>query len=271
MRKTASTAAKSAKPADQTGDQVQSLMRGLALLEAFADADGKPMRLNELALRTGLSPSTTHRLLASLQGAGYVTRDQDSNGYMLGHRIVGTAATIQQRTSHLRAIARPHLERIAAETGETTNLVVLDDCLSVYIDKVDGTHALRMAMRVGSTFPAHTSASAKAILAHQADDSALRLIFADQPLHRYARNTIVTAAAFKATFKAVRAEGYAIESEEVGPGVSCIAAPILDARGIAIAAISVPGPTARIMMPGPARVGHLVKTHALEASKLLVG
>ena len=88
--------------ARQTGEQVQSLMRGLALLEAFADLDGKPLGLNELALRTGLSPSTAHRLLASLHAEGYVTRDRETNRYVLGHRIAGTAATIQQRTSHLR-------------------------------------------------------------------------------------------------------------------------------------------------------------------------
>ena len=251
------------------GVQVQSLMRGLALLEAFADMDGKPLGLNELALRAGLSPSTAHRLLSSLHSAGYVTRDRGSSRYVLGHRIAGTAATIQQRTSHLRALSRPHLEIIAAETGETTNLVVLDETFSIYIDKVDGSHALRMAMRIGSTFPAHTSASAKAILAHQPDETAIGLIFAEEPLQKLARNTIVTLKAFKAAFKTARAQGYAIENEEVEAGVSCIAAPILDARGIAIAAISVPGPTARIMMPTPAWIGELVRSHAADVSRRL--
>ncbi|HZT19923.1 MAG TPA: IclR family transcriptional regulator [Dongiaceae bacterium] len=255
--------------ARQPGDQVQSLMRGLALLEAFADADGRPLGLGELAQRTGLSPSTAHRLLASLHAEGYVTRDHETNRYLLGHRIAGTAATIQQRTGHLRALARPHLEAIAARTGETTNLVVLDETLSVYIDKVDGSHALRMAMRIGSTFPAHTSASAKAILAHQPDDRALRRIFAGEPLRKLARNTITTARAFRAALAAVRAQGYAVEHEELEVGVSCVAAPILDGRGIAIAAISVPGPTARIVMPSPGRIGELVRSHAREVSQSL--
>src|SRR5262249_49581895 len=157
--------------------------------------------------------------------------DRETNRYMLGHRIIGTAATIQQRTSHLRALARPHLEAIAAETGETTNLVVLDDTLSVYIDKVDGCYALRMAMRIGSPFPAHTSASSKAILAYQSDDIALRRIFADEPLPKLGRNTIVTIQAFKEALVKVIAEGYAVESEELEAGVSCIAAPILSSKG----------------------------------------
>lgn len=249
--------------------EVQSLVRGLALLEAFADFNGAAVTLNELSLRTGLSPSTTHRLLATLLAEGYVTQDRESSRYLLGHRIAGTAATIQQRTAHLRALARPHLETIAAETGETTSLVVLDDMRSVYIDMADGTHALRMAMRVGSTFPAHTSASAKAILAHQRDEEALNLIFEDEPLRKLAKNTIVTAKAFKAELQNVLANGYAVEDEELEDSVSCIAAPILVSDGVPVAAISVPGPTARVLTPDASRIGDLVKRHAEEMSRRL--
>jgi IclR family acetate operon transcriptional repressor len=249
--------------------EVQSLLRGLSLLEAFADFNGAPAGLNELALRVGLSSSTTHRLLATLQSEGYVTRDREGNRYVLGHRIGGTAATIEQRTSHLRALARPHLEAISAETGETANLVVLDERRSVYIDKVDGTHALRMAMRVGSTFPAHTSASAKAILAFQPDEAQLRAIFAEEPLRKLARNTITGLRAFRAGLKEVVRAGYAVESEELEEGVSCIAAPLIGANGIAVAAISVPGPTTRIMAPSSARIGVFISKHAAEISRLL--
>ncbi len=249
--------------------EVQSLLRGLSLLECLADFDGAPVGLNELALRVGLSSSTTHRLLATLRSEGYVTRDRESNRYVLGHRVAGTAATILQRTSHLRAIARPHLEAIAAETGETTNLVVLDEVRSVYVDKVDGTHALRMSMRVGNTFSAHTSASAKAILAFQPDETSLKSIFADEPLRKFARNTITEIRGFRSALKEVVDAGYAIESEEVEEGVSCIAAPLFGVNGVAIAAISVPGPTTRIMMPNPSRIGNLVSKHAFEISRLL--
>jgi len=82
-------------------------------------------------------------------------------------------------------------------------------------------------------------------------------------------NHAFLAHAFKAAFKAVIAEGYAVENEEVGAGVSCIAAPILNGMGIAIAAISVPGPTARIMIPSPVRIGVLVRSHGDDISRLL--
>ena len=249
--------------------EVQSLLRGLSLIEAFADLDGVAASLNELARRTGLSPSTAHRLLATLQAEGYVTREADTSRYVLGHRIAGAAATLQQRTSHLRSLAKPHLESIAQATGETTNLVMLDGSWSVYVDKVEGTHALRMAMRIGTVFPAYTSASAKAILAYQPDDSHIAEIFAGQPPRKLCKNTIVTAQAFKAGMRAVRAKGFAIENEELEQGVSCIAAPILGPDGTALAAISVPGPTPRIMAPNPDRIGLLVRRHAGEVSAAL--
>lgn len=256
-------------PAHKFGGQVQSLMRGLALLETFADVDGRPLGLNDLASRAGLSPSTAHRLLASLHSAGYVARDHETNRYVLGHRIVGTAANIQQRISHLCTLARPHLKVIAAQTGETTNLVVLNDSLSIYIDKVDGIRMRCTTMRIGSTFPAYSSASAKAILAYQSDDTALQRLFGQALLPKLGRNTIVTVTAFKEALKTVIAEGYAVENEELETGVSCIAAPILASTGFAVAAISVPGPTARIMMPSPLRIGALVRWHAENLSRML--
>lgn len=248
---------------------VQSLLRGLALIEACADHDGSAAGLNDLARRAGLAPSTAHRLLATLQREGYVTRDGDTSLYMLGHRIAGAAASLQQRTSPLRSLVRPYLERIAAATGETTNLVMLDGAWSVYIDKVDGTHALRMVMRVGSVFPAHSSASAKAILAHEPDDARLDQIFAGAPPRKLARNTIVTAKAFKMALAAARSKGYAVENEELEDGVSCIAAPLLGPDGRAVAAISVPGPSPRIMAPTPDRIGALLRRHAQEISRLV--
>ena len=251
------------------GEQVQSLMRGLALLEAFADFDGGPVGLNDLAKRVGLSPSTTHRLLASMLTEGYVIKHHDSNRYALGHRIAGTAATVQQRTSHLRTLARPHLDAIVAETGETANLVVLDGARTVYIDTSDGSHGLRMVMRIGSTFPANASASAKAILAYQRDDRALLPIFADEPLPRLASKTIVTERDFRRSLDDVRRLGYAVENDELEDGVSCISSPILNDANIAVAAIGVPGPTARIMMPEPSRIGHLLRQHTGEISKML--
>lgn len=249
--------------------EVQSLVRGLSLIEALADFDGGSAALGDLAARTGLSPSTTHRLLATLQAEGYVIREHDSSRYALGHRIMGTAATVQQRTGPLRATVRPHLEAIAADTGETAYLVVLDETHSVYLDAADGRHALRMSIRVGSTFPAHTSASAKAILAHRSDDAAIERIFSQPALARLTPRTIMTARAFRAQLGSVRERGYAVEKEELEAGVACIAAPLIDRSGEAVAALSVPGPVSRVLTPTAERIGGVLRGHATELSAAL--
>lgn len=250
-------------------ETVQSLRRGLALLDAMADSQGRGATLSELANRTGLSVSTTHRLLATLIQDGFAIKDRDSGFYVPGHRTAGIAASVERRTAYLRALARPQLEKIVAETGETTNLVVLDDVRAVYLDQVPGARAVRMSSRIGSTFPAHTSASAKAILAFQVDETLLHAILENAPFPRFTPATITTEADFRAELERVRERGYAVEREEFEAGTACVAAAIRDARGIAIAAISVPGPVQRIFGPEASRLGALVVRHADEISRVL--
>lgn len=249
--------------------EVQSLLRGLSLLEALAEFGNNGATLQALSAKTGLSPSTAHRLLSTFVDADYVTRGTERSSYVLGYRIIGFAGSVQLRTAHLRVISRPHLEAIAEESGETTNLVALDGRSSVYIDQAEGSRALHMSIRVGSTFPAYTSASAKAILAYQKSDETLRQIFGDGKAKRYTRRTIVEAEAFRAELQLTRERGFAIEREEVDEGVSCVAAPILDRKGVAIAAVSVPGPTTRILSPTPERLGNLILAHTVQISRAL--
>lgn len=242
--------------------KVQSLLRGLALLEVLADADADGVTLQYLCNETGLSPSTVHRLLATMTTAGYVARAEERGTYLLGTRIVSIARTSRHLTAHIRLLARPHLEALALSSGETAYLVALDGQKSVYVDEATASRVMRMTIAVGSTFPANTSASAKAILAFRSHDDALRTIFGDSSIRRYTRRTIVDAAHFREELNAVCARGYAVEREEVEEGVSCIAAPILGHHGRAIAAISIPGPTSRILNPDPERLGRLIQKYA---------
>lgn len=248
---------------------VQSLVRGLAILDILADATDGCASLSEITRRTGLSPSTAHRLLATLSDQGYVDREGSSKSYVLGNRLLRFSTVISKRTSALREIARPRLEAITRQTGETSNLVVLDRTDTVYVDQVEGTHRLRMVPGIGATFPAYTSASAKAILAWQRDTRAVSAIFQKGPLPKIASQTIVDEASFLSELSAVSQRGYAVEKDELEDGVSCLAAPVRGRDGVAIAAISVPGPTSRILIPDPDRIGCLLMEQALLVSKAL--
>lgn len=248
---------------------VQSLLRGLAILDILADTPDGSAHLGEIAKAAELSSSTVHRLLTTLVECGYVGREPDSKGYVIGHRMIHFSSTVMRRTSGLRHVARPHLEAITAETGETSNLVVLDRRNVVYVDQVEGTRALRMVPGIGSIFPAYTSASAKAILAYQIDEECLATIFAPKHLIKMASHTLTDKGGFLIALEDVLKRGYAIEEEELAEGASCIAAPIRGRDGVAIGAISVPGPTARVLAPSPDRLGNLVRKHALQISVAL--
>jgi len=119
------------------------------------------------------------------------------------------------------------------------------------------------------TFPAHTSASAKAIMAYDKDDERISYLFADTQLVRRTKRTLMTATSFKEHLRKALAIGYAIEYEELEEGLSAIAAVIRDKSGKAVAAISMPGPTSRIIGRNPDLVGRMLQSYANQASRQL--
>jgi IclR family acetate operon transcriptional repressor len=215
---------------------VQSVARSLEILEALAT--DQELGLVEVANRTGLQPSTVHRLLATLVARGYAVRNEPSGRYSLGYKLAQLAG---DRHDRLRAIARPHLAIVQRETGETANLSILAPPNAIYIDQVDGTRAVRMLARIGAAVPAHASAAGKAMLAHSPATS-----LAAPPLAALTPRTITTPAALERELDAIRARGWALDDEEHETGLGCVAAPILDHRGRAVAALSVSAPIQRV-------------------------
>ena len=145
---------------------------------------GGELGVTELANRTGLVPSTAHRLLHTLAKRGYVSQSRESGRYLLGYKVVEVASGLEHRLERLRAVARPHLEGIQRETGETVNLVVLDADRVVYVDQVEGSRNVRMFTTVGTSVPAHTTGSGKAIMAYGPPEALAALYGGREPLER---------------------------------------------------------------------------------------
>ena len=246
--------------------RVQSLERALDLLEALASTD--ELGVSELAARTGLVPSTAHRLLATLVSRGYAAQSAANGRYLLGYKLLELTSGLQDRLERLRSAARPHLEAIMEQTGETTNLVVLEGPNAVYIESVTGTRSVRLFTEIGQAIPAHTSGSGKALLAWRATAD-VEALLGEGPLPASTPRTLTTTEALLEDLARIRRRGYATDDEEHELGVACVATPVLDASGLPLAAISVSGPTPR--MADTAGLAELLRGHAEQVTEALFG
>jgi DNA-binding IclR family transcriptional regulator len=248
--------------------RVQSLDRALDLLEALAAAD--ELGVSEIASRTGLVPSTAHRLLGTLVARGYAAQSPASGRYLLGYKLLELTSGLQDRLQRLRTAARPHLEAIQEETGETTNLVVLEGRDVVYIDSVSGTRSVRLFTEIGRAIPAHTSGAGKALLAWR-DAKDVEALFGDSPLPASTPKTLTNLADLQDDFVRIRRRGYSTDNEEHELGVACVATPIFDHAGLPVAAISISGPTPRILHADTADTAGLLREHAEQVSAAMGG
>lgn len=222
---------------------VRALERAIRLLDVLSD--GNSWKLSELSEALDLNSSTAYRLLATLVNYNYVERDEKSGGYRLGLSCLELARAYYD-ANDIRRNARPELETLRDQTKETVHLGILDRWDVVYLEKLDGLHAIGlMSSMLGGRSPSYCTGLGKVLLAHQ-DPEAVRTHFAEVGLQRYTESTICELDELLEHLAQVRDRGYALDMAEHESEVRCIAAPLRDIDGRVIAAISVSGPAARI-------------------------
>jgi IclR family pca regulon transcriptional regulator len=217
----------------------QSLERGLAILSAFRS--GRPLLgISELGRDVGLSRSTTHRYVATLAALGYLEQDGSTKKYRLGPRVLDLGFSAIN-SMELREVAAPHLRELSDATGYTANMAILDDLDIVYVERCRSSRAkqreIDLNLHVGARLPAYCTSLGKVLLAflpaEQQRDRVQRITFT-----RRGPNTLTTRPAFVAELKRIRADGFAINNEELAYGLRSIAAPLLTHDGVAGAAIN---------------------------------
>jgi len=225
---------------------VQTIERVSSILDILAQR-AQGISIRELSSAIGLPKGTTHRLLSSLSFFGYVRQDQRTRNYFLGLKFVELGHIILGQLD-LRKVAEPFLRDLADRTKETIHLVILDRNEIVYIDKVEtdqNPSGLKMASRIGLRNPAYSSAVGKMILAHFSEEE-LQNFFKEKTLMRRTENTLTDPILLREHLKTVRRQGYAVDDEENEKGIRCVAAPIYNEIGKAVAAISITAPAFRV-------------------------
>jgi DNA-binding IclR family transcriptional regulator len=230
----------------------QVVDRIVDILETFLWL-GPELGVSEISRALGLKKATAHRLLASLRQRNMVMQDPTTRRYRLGGKLweLGTLATNQVDWV---ARVKPYLEELTAQTGETSHLAVLSDGEVLYIEKVEGSHSLRMPSQVGRRLPFHCTGVGKALVAYYPEDI-LEGLIARRGLARHTRNTITDAAELRKELARTRERGFSIDNEEIEDGLACVGAAIRDHTGHVVAAVSIAGPSSRLRVdarPGPA-------------------
>lgn len=219
---------------------IQVIDRMVSLLDALA-AEGSTS-LKVLAADTALHPSTAFRILDSMIRHGLVRRDE-AGAYLLGPHLLQLAA--QARVGlDLRAIARPEMEWLRDQIGETVNLTVRQGDEVVYVERVSPQRMMRVEQVIGSRAPLHVTAVGKLMLG-EAGESVISDYVRRTRLPAYTVNTRSNRKQLLEDIKVSLVRGYALDDEEAELGVGCIGVLVRDASGAVIAGVSVSAPLER--------------------------
>lgn len=233
---------------------IAAIGRVSALLDAFDG--GHRLTLAQIARRTGLPRSSTHRMLDQLVRLQWLRRT--GHEYELGTKLIelGHRAVHQNRVYQAAA---PFLWDLHRATGMVVHLAILDGTDVVYLDKVAGRMGLSIPTQVGSRQPAHCTGVGKAMLAYSPLDQLEGLDDAD--LIRKTNYSITDSADLRVALSEIRTRGVAFDREECAPGFGCVAAPVgpIDEP---VAAVSVCGPVDRL--PFDNRLAAAVRVAALQ-------
>jgi len=220
---------------------IRALVRGLQVLEILGN--GRKAALSDVARTANLSCSTTFRVLETLRQRGYVEQDGADGLYRIGFKAVQIGASYSA-TSPLPQAAHAVMLELVEHLNETVNLAILDGNEAVYIHQVEAQRSIRMFTQLGARAPLHCTGVGKALVAWRHPEQLARLL-ENHTFETFTPTTLSSEKQLLAGLQEVRQRGYAIDDEEREVGVRCVTAPVRDAQGEVVAALSVSAPIMR--------------------------
>ena len=246
---------------------VQALDRAMTLLTALAAED--KITLTELSLRVGMSPSTAHRLLTTLQQHGVTDFDETTQNWMVGVEAFRIGASFARRTQVAEA-GREVMRALMTDTGETANMGIADQGDVVFISQVETSNPIRAFFRPGTRAHMHASGIGKALMAEfsRAD---VEKIMQRKGLPAFTPKTLVASERLLADLATIRERRWSLDDEENNLGMRCLAAAIFNEFGEPVAGVSISGPTVRLEDERLAELGPRVRRAAEEITALIGG
>lgn len=246
---------------------IKSLDRALDVLARLGDLE--EATLSELAGDLGQSPATIYRVLTTYRAHAFTSFDETRQVWSIGAGAFQTGAKFM-RSSSMVERARPHLRHLMEATGETANLGVAKDTDVLFLSQSETHHAIRAFFPPGTVSPMHASGIGKALLAQWSEKGVAKMLASRTPEH-FTEHTLTTQVALMADLTETLKRGYSFDAEEKNIGMRCIAAPVFDVTGEAVAGLSISGPVARISDGRIADIGAQVRESANALTRALGG
>lgn len=244
---------------------IPSLAKACQILSWLADQSAG-CNVSEVARRHAMARTTAFRVLRTLCSEGYV--EEADGKYRLGSGLIRLGLRATQSTD-MYALAQPIVDDLCHATGETAHLAVRSGNQMVIVHVVESPNPIRVSSRSGALVLIHCAATGKAMLSTLTPED-VRHALAGEVLVRRTDKTLTTLDALEIELATTRERGYAIDDEEYHPGVRCLAAPVWDPRGGAVAAIGITGATSRIPKKSVAALAKHV-CHAARSLSLKLG
>ncbi|MDB6178323.1 IclR family transcriptional regulator [Paracoccus sp. Z330] len=216
--------------------------KALDVLDMVAN-HGRPVRFIDLLAQSPYPKATLYRLLQTLANQGMLHHEPDQGTYALGVRLVRLAHSAWAQSS-LAPLARPLVDALAQQTGETVHVAQLDRGQVLYVDKRSAIQSIEMFSQAGRVGPAYCTGVGKAMMAYLSADALQRALTA-QSFHPHTAHTLTSTDALLAELEQIRQDGHAFDREEHEPGIICCAVPILARSGSVLGGLSLTAHTAR--------------------------
>jgi len=241
----------------RNADGIQATKTALRIIDLLKDSNGAGV--TELAQRTGVSKSTVHRHLTTLQDEQYVVKEGST--YKLGYRFLEMGGYVRSRD--VSELIKTKVTQLGEETGERSQYVVEEYGYGIFAYIHTGESSVETGVELGKRTPLHLTSAGKAILAHLPEDQ-IEHIVESRPLRRRTSNSITDEATLYDELEMIREQGYAIDEGEFLEGLSCVGVPVRKPEGGTLGALSIAGPKYRMQELIDADLPHQVMGTANE-------